>query len=343
VSLKVRLASAVLALNFAALLFSGDGCLASAQATELDISLHSMGLTERGYRIPPLCMELWSVYRAVRWLDADRILVAFTTTPICDREKDLTVDATLRLIVVDRHGKLLNSVNMPYKTRSESDGSPFHWGVWTGPNRTILIEFPWVVASDVPDTGGKVKVMNQDLEVIQQIDTESNNTEYAKMQLATRFEGVTPDKKAVMFSIGERFSGQEKCLLYTGNPLVHTADCSQSDLKKVREQFKNPEGYPVPKGYELSEKWESFPGHSADGSRSSVFLTREENGPCQLADTLCPRHGDLIIFDTGSKQTLFKKSLFVESSFELSPDGRHVAEFFNDRLKLYAVQDPKTP
>jgi hypothetical protein len=212
-----------------------------------------------------------------------------------------------------------------------------HDGIWIGPQQTILVEIGFIPALDQPKSPGKVVVLKDNLEAVQEIETQSNSTtrEYGSFtHYGIRFMGVTADHRAVLFSEEAEQKSKEKCLVYTGIPLKQTGECAQGDLASIKLLFHNPGRFNIPSGHE--ERGDS-PGTSSDGSIASIFVTKRENGLCQLAGTFCPSHGKLTVFETQSKRILFSRTFSVDASLALSPDGRHVAAFTKDKLEILAV------
>jgi hypothetical protein len=277
-------------------------------------------------------------YHAVRWLDAQHVLAAFNTNSLCPKTDSYHVPGNLRLITFDLQGKMLHVMNLAYEAGLESSEHVPHDGIWIGPGRTIVVESPWIVAAEGPNMNGRVRILSESLDLLQEIETESNSTakEYGTFtHYGIHFEGVAEEREAVLFSRDNGNGRERSCLVYTGTPLSQTSECFPSDLSSVKSELRGPKSYPILNGYEAND---DFPGASTDGSRSSVFITREENGLCQLAGAFCPLHGKLLVYETQSQRIVFQKEFSVLGRFALSPDGKHVAAFADDKLEIFSIR-----
>lgn len=219
------------------------------------------------------CITPYMGYQAIQWLDAERVLVMFNTSAQCPNTDKPHAPGTVRLVLLGLNGDLLRTADFAYVAGIEE--SVPHDGLWIGPDKSILIEFPHLPAAGVPNSNGKVRVLNQNLESIQEIETESDETtkQYKVFtHYGIHFEGATRDHQGVVFSKETENGHEGQCLMYTGIPLKQTSECSAEELSLVKAQLQDSGSYPVAKGYEPHAE---VAGNSIDGSRSSVFVIKK--------------------------------------------------------------------
>ena len=121
-----------------ALLLAAGVCTCfSKTGTAPPVELREYGLPDEAFSIWKYarCPEPLLGYHAVRWLDAERVLVAFNTTSICPKKETWHRPANLRLIVFDLKGNRLRQVDVPYEAAMETSAGVSHDGVWVGPGR----------------------------------------------------------------------------------------------------------------------------------------------------------------------------------------------------------------
>jgi hypothetical protein len=314
------------------LLFAASSYMQAQVKPTLTVELATIGVPpdspdENSYNT---CPYQFLAYRAVEWLDAQRVLVAFSTTPRCSQTQGPRRGA-MKLVTLDLQGHPLNSTTVGYDA-GDGIGIPMmlHDGIWIGPEQLVLVDVPGTHLKAQPDSRNKVLVFSQDLRPLQEIDTDYHEV-YGD---STNFKGVQQDRKAVLFWTSDPpGSRHRKCLLYTGAPLRQTGLCSLQELDAIDAQPPLTTSV-VPKSYQQR----ALPGSSMDGSRSSVFMVKEENTVCELSGKLCPTSGKLVVFETPTNRLLFKKDLPLDGRAALSPDGMHMATVEKGNLEIFDLR-----
>src|SRR5579864_3658164 len=129
-------------------------CMNAQWRPIVSIDLRSMGLPPDAFKRQTYreCPYGYLGYRAVDWLDSERLLVAFNTSPDCAKHEGL-VPGSLRLVTFDFEGVALHSTDVPYDA---GDGIGvrviFHDGIWVGPQKTIIVEIPSPHFRELPDS-----------------------------------------------------------------------------------------------------------------------------------------------------------------------------------------------
>jgi hypothetical protein len=273
-----------------------------------------------------LCRHTYLGYRSVRWISTARLLVAFNTTPDCSR-RARRVEGNLRLMTFDLRGIVLNSTDLQYEagegiltTREEPEND----GIWIGPQSTVLVNFPGVLLK-TSMSQPRLVIFSPDLLRIQEVIPKDS----------IKFEGVTADHNSVVFEDDHPRQSPDRiiCLLYSGTPLVQTGHCPSAKIDEVRLPHLqgDPFAVPVPEGYF------AFPiGRSLDGTRVAAFATKE-SALCELAGIFCPSHGKLVVGQKDLKSPLFSIDLSYYGRADVSPDGKYVAVFDKNAVRIFAL------
>jgi hypothetical protein len=312
------------------------GSLPSAAETKpsLTVDLVATGMPadqpeESSYKT---CPYQYLGYRSVQWLDTQRILVAFNTSPYCALKEGIQA-GTLRLIVFDLNGNLLHSADVSYDAGAGLGVLLIaHDGIWIGPNQTVIVEIPGSHLKAQPSSRDKVLVLSSELSPEQEIDTDSHQTYYDGIH----FAGVGADRHAVLFWSSDGGIGHDrKCLLFSGMPLKPDGACTPQDLDELDPSVQYQRPALLPKGYQIR----AFAGSSMDGGRVTLFGVKEGGllGGCDLFGKLCPSHGILITFETATNQLIFKMKLPLSGRAAISPSGKHLALLQNNRLEIFPL------
>jgi len=268
-------------------------------------------------------------YRAVRWLDDERVVLAFSTTPWCSMIAGPR-SGTLKLVTMNMQGRMLHSTTVEYDA-GDGQSSPLtnHDSVWVGPAQTVLVDERGLHLKGHPKANGKLLVFSQELESLQEIDT----GDHEAMGDGNYFEGVSQDRAALLFSTSDPAERkQRRCLLYTGAPLRQTGKCSLGELDAMRSP--HPLGRAiVGKNYQVAVDV----GSSRDGARSSIIILKNESSVCVMSGKLCPKSGKVVVFETATSRLLFRNSLPRSGRAALSPDGRRVAILDKGRLEIFEL------
>ena len=204
-----------------------------------------------------------------------------------------------------------------------------HDGIWIGPNKTIVVEIPGSHLKVQPNSRNKVVVLSSDLAVVQEIDTDSHENYWDRIN----FGGITNNRAQALFWSSDGGVGHErKCFIYTGNPLKQTGTCAEKDLDQPDPPAEYSQSSLLPKGYEVR----AFAGKSMDGARASLFGAKK-SAVCDNFGKFCPTRGELIVFDPRTKKQLFVTSFPLSGRAALSPTGNHVAVIENDRLEIFEL------
>ena len=306
----------------------GVGAAAQTKAGgSVTVDLQKLGLPKETFRADYLmsCGNDLLTYRAVDWVDAGRVLVAFTASPLCPTTLAPAVTAVLKVMTLDAEGKVLHAVNVSY-VAGLNTALP-HDGVWMMADGRVLVEFPPVPMVTGPWARGEVRVLSAELEPLQELDLRAGTP--GELHLA----GLTADGQRAVFWRGTNHYNNAECVEFAGGPLVEKGTCAAAELDAVEARAHDAGGFPAAKG----EQAESFPGAARDGSRASTFLTKTETPECRTQGIDCPTSGTFVVFDTRSKQVLLKTKVSVLGRMALAPDGKHGAVLDKGRLEIVAV------
>jgi hypothetical protein len=87
------------------------------------------------------CPYQFFEYRTVLWLDANRILVGFSSSPTCSMDSQL-MKGTLNLVIFDKQGAVLSRTTLPYDA---GDGNGIRVGnngdIWAGPMTELSFKY----------------------------------------------------------------------------------------------------------------------------------------------------------------------------------------------------------
>jgi hypothetical protein len=312
------------------------GTLAFAQQRTGAIDFIQFGFPHAGRAWnPDACTTPYRGYHWVEWLDDQRLVVIFNTTPVCPPDaKSGSISGNARVVVVTVAGKLEAEREIPYVAdlwQSKTPGS----GLAIGPDNTILVIVSGVPWETVPNADGMVRVFTRDLQPIQEIPTETASTTMgykAFTHFGLHFEGVAIDRKSVVFSEDTGIGKPQKCLLFAGVPLKQVSECGPEVISKRQEDFDADAPYPTPEHTIPT----AFLGRSADQSRSAVFFVKDRP-ICDLTGALCPGKGTLVVYETGTREPLFHQEYSVDAALAFSPDGRKIASFYHNRLEIILI------
>jgi hypothetical protein len=268
-------------------------------------------------------------------LDDEHVVIVFNTTPVCPAHATkASIPGNIRVVVLNTAGDLQHVTDLPYVADLWQRETPHH-GLAIGPRNLIMVIVNGVPWSDLPNADGMVRVFTEELQPVQDILTETASTamEYGTFtHFGVHFEGVTPDRRAVVFAEDTGIGKPQKCILFEGAPLKQVSECNGEDLHKQRENYDVEAPYPISSRYIAT----AFLGRSADQSRSTVFFVRDRS-VCDLAGVLCPGEGTLVVYETRSKKTVFRRKFSLDAGLALSPDGKRIASFVHDRLEIIAI------
>lgn len=299
--------------------------LAQGQIAKVD--LEKLGMPKETFDMYALmrCPNDLLTYRAVGWLDAGTVLVAYTVTPVCPATMAPAANAEMKLATFDTTGKMLHTADAHY-VAGTNNVLP-NGGVWTLANGRVVVEFPpssWVKGVAA---GGGLGVWSAELRLVQTVELQGMTAE------ALHAAGVTADDLKMVLWRGMNEQTDAQCVELSGNPLAETGTCAAAELNAVTARAHEADGYAVPKGEEVMMST----GASRDGSRASAFLTKEETTECRMEGKYCPTSGEFVVFDMKSKQTLLKEKVSVLGRMALAPDGKHAAVMDKGKLEIVAV------
>ncbi|HVC46070.1 MAG TPA: hypothetical protein VND90_02380 [Terracidiphilus sp.] len=296
------------------------------------VDLETLGMPKETFHADALmrCPNDLLTYRAVEWLDAGTVLVAFTATPLCPTTMDPAVNAVLKLATFDTAGKLLHAVNVPY-VAGLNNMLP-HDGVWALADGRVAVELPPTKWVQGPAAVGELAVWSAELKPVQ-VMTLNGGTE-DELHPA----GVTADGRGMLMWRGMNRLSDAHCVVFGGSPIKETGACTAAMLDAMEAAAHDAGGFAVPKG----EAVMTFTGASRDGSRASVFVIREETPECRMQGQYCPTSGTFVVFETKSPatksgQALLKEKVSVLGRMALAPDGKHAAMMDKGRLEIVAV------
>lgn len=278
------------------------------------------------------CPYQYFGYRAVEWLDAQQILVAFSTTPHCATKEGI-LTGKVRLVTFSLDGRPLHSTDLPYDA-GEGLGVRMiqHDGVWIGPGRSVIVEVPGSRLKAQPNSRDKVVVLSSELSSEQEIDTDSHEAYYDGIH----FAGVTGDHQAVLFWTSDGVIGHARsCLVFNGKPLKQMGTCLPQDLESLDPTADYKFSVLLPKNYQVR----AFAGRSMHGERISLFAVKEGGflGACDIVAKFCPSDGELIVFDTNTNRPVLRRRLPLSGRAALSPTGKHLAVMENNRLEVFPL------
>jgi hypothetical protein len=273
------------------------------------------------------CPYQYFGYRWVEWLDAERLLVAFNTSPDC-AVKDGLLTGSLRLATFDVQGNMLHSADVAYDAGNGNGVRIIlHGGIWIGPDQTVIVEVPSPHLKALPNSHDRVLAFSDKLIQIQEIDIDG----HIHIGDGIHFEGVSPDRLRILFSkASDDKTSSRTCLSYSTVPMTNAKACFPQELDSIDPK---PDIDAVPKGYEFA----AFPGSSPDGLRLSVIAVKNGNAFCELFDKFCPSAARLVVFDTYTRRALIKKDLPLDGRAALSLDGGRLAVLERNRLEIFVV------
>ena len=308
---------------------------AQQRSTTIDLAQFGYPPSTRAWN-PEACATSYRGYHWIQWLDDQHLVVIFNTSAVCPSEaKDASISGNARVVVLSTAGKQEAARDIPYVAdlwETKTPGS----GLAIGPEGTILVVVsgvPWV---DAPNADGMVRVFTRDLQPVQEIPTDTASTTMAYKtftHFGVHFEGVTVDRKAVVFSEDTGIGKPQKCLLFAGVPLHQVGECSNDMLEGQRKDFDVDAPYPL-SGNVIPT---AFLGRSADQSLSTVLFVRDRP-ICDLAGAFCPGKGALVVYDTRTKKTLFHRRYSLDTALAFSPDGRKIASFLHNIVQITPIQ-----
>src|ERR1700758_896590 len=101
----------------------------------ISIDLIDKGLPSDFFRkaTSSTCPHQYVGYRAVQWVDSDKLLVAFNTVPDCSGRSWRLV-GNLKILTYDLQGKMLQSAELHYEAGGGRTAPPalLHDGIWIG-------------------------------------------------------------------------------------------------------------------------------------------------------------------------------------------------------------------
>jgi len=297
------------------------------QVVSIDLTVAGLpadAFTQKSYKE---CPYQYFGYRSVEWLDAQRLLVAFNTSPECAVKEGLLA-GSLRLATFDMQGNMLHSADTEYDAGNGIGVRIIgHGGIWIGPRQTVIVEVPSPHLKTLPHSHDRVLAFSEELIQIQEIDSD----DHARIGDGIHLAGVSPDRQRVLFWTANHEKAREQtCLSYSSVPMTNAEACSPQDLDAIDPE---PDMDVVPKGYEFR----AFPGTSTDGLRSSIFAVKNESAFCEVFGKFCPSKGRLVVFETNTKRALIQKDLPLNGRAALSLDGRRLAVLEQNRLKIFVV------
>jgi hypothetical protein len=282
------------------------------------------------------CPYHYPGYYSLQWIDRERVLVAFSTSPICGKKVG-SISGVLRLITFDLRGNMVRSADVPYDAGTGTiyvEPDLRHDGVWIGPEQSLLVEFRGGYSKTQPNSRGKILVLSSELLPQQEIETYPPRDFYDGIHL----ERVTPDHHAVLFWTSAGTREKQKCLVFSGRPLVQTSGCLQSDLNVTdpSDKYWGSARAPLPKGHETLDS----AGSTIDGDRVAVMGAKVA-GFCEAWGMFCPSREMLIVFEVVTKRVVFRMKLPTDGSARatLSTDGKHIAVVEHERLEIFALPD----
>jgi hypothetical protein len=309
--------------------------LAQQRTAAIDLTKFGFPSASRAWN-PDACTPAYRGYHWIQWLDDQHIVAVFNTTPVCPPGvQDAFISGNVRVVVLTVEGKLEAEKDIPYIAdlwETKTPGS----GLAIGPGGTILVIVPGVPWENVPNADGMVRVFTRDLQPVQSILTETASTamEYKTFtHFGIHFEGVTIDHNAVVFSEDTGIGKPQKCLLFAEVPLKQVGECGAGVIRMQRENF-DPEARSPASENEIAT---AFLGRSADQSRSAVFFVRDRP-ICDLAGAFCPGKGTLVVYEAQTREPLFRRKFSVDAALAFSPDGRKIASFLHNDVKIIPIR-----
>ena len=302
-----------------------NGQIKPAVTVDLRVAgLPTDAFTRKSYKE---CRYQYFGYRSVEWLDSQRVLVAFNTSPGCAVKGEL-LPGSLRLVIFDTQGNMLRSADAAYDAGNGMGVRIIrHGGIWIGPRQTVIVDVPSPHLIALPNSHDRVLAFSDELIQIQEIDSD----DHARIGDGIHLTGVSPDRQRVLFwTANHEKTREQTCLSYSSVPMTNAEACTPQDLNSLDPE---PDMDVVPKGYDFG----AFPGASTDGLRSSIFVVRNENAFCELFGKFCPSKGRLVVFETSTKRALFQKDLPLNGRAALSLDGKRLAILEENSLKIFVV------
>jgi hypothetical protein len=284
---------------------------------------------------PEKCTSPYRGYHWIQWLDDNHLVVIFNTSAVCPPgAKDASISGNARVVVLTTAGRLEGERDIPYVAdlwESKTPGS----GLAIGPEGTILVIVSGVPWEKAPNADGMVRVFTRDLQPVQDIPTETAATtmEYGTFtHFGLHFEGVTVDRKAVVFSEDTGIGKPRQCLLFAGLPLHRDDGCNTDLIDRQRKNYDPDAPYPLSEDVIPT----AFLGRSADLSLSTVFFVRDRP-ICDLAGAFCSGKGTLVVYETRTRKPVFRRKYSVDAALALSPDGRKIASFLHDQVEITPI------
>jgi hypothetical protein len=315
-----------------ALLWIGSLCTAAEPKPTLTIDLLAKGLPVDAFKRSSYkeCPHQYRGYRTVQWIDAQRLLVGFNTSPDCAKKEGILA-GVLRLVVFDLKGDALHSVDISYDAGSGIGIRLIqHDGVWIGPDQTVVVEIPGSRLKAQPNSRDRVVVLSSDLSLEQEIDTDSHENYWDGLH----FAGTTADHHEVLFWTSDGVKGHEqKCLLYSGKPLKQAGTCAPEDLHRPDPPAEYRQSTLLPKGYQVV----TLAGSSTDGGRVSLLGVKGEGGLCDIFGKSCRSSARLIVLDTATNRLIFGMGLALDGRAALSPAGKYIAAMENNRIEIFSL------
>jgi hypothetical protein len=208
--------------GIATLLLAVAEC-ASAQskiAPETSVDLSSFGIPKGFFQENERCKYTYNSLRSLLWLDANRLVIAFSTNPECS-EVAGTVSGAIRIVTFDLNGKTLASRDIPYDA---GDGgairlSPAN-GVHKGPGDTIVVQ------NVSAQSRAQLSLFSRDLDPIQQLD----------LPRATLFEDTTSENHWIILETLGKNLGKDYTY-YSGVPLESIGKFSATRAESLGQKI----------------------------------------------------------------------------------------------------------
>jgi hypothetical protein len=315
-------------------LFLCASSFAQQQPSVIDLNKFGYPPAKKAWN-PDACADPYRGYHWIQWLDDQHLVVIFNTSPVCPSGVETeSISGSAKVILLTSAGRLQAEQDIPYVADLWTRKTPGS-GLAIGPEGTILVIVSGVPSEKIPNADGMVRVFTRDLQSIQNISTETASTtmEYGTFtHYGLHFEGISVDRKAVVFSEDTGIGKPQKCLLFAGIPLKQVGDCNSEIIDKQRKDFDADAPFTLPKDAIPT----AFLGRSADLSLSTVFFVKD-CPVCDLAGVFCPGRGTLVVYDTRTGKPLFQRKYSLDAALAFSPDGRKIASFLHNKVAIIQV------
>jgi hypothetical protein len=302
----------------ALLLVSGVAAV-SSERPKMTVDLQGLGLREGVINVDGSrnCNFRSPAYRSVGWLDNNRIVVAFNSTPECS-SKPGKFTGMLKVAIVDLKGKLLRTKEIAYETGWTAKLSWLkNGGVSVGTGGIVIVEF---TAQDpnLQASKSRLLILSSELSILQEIDV-------GRGSLA----GLTKDGSGLMVWSSENLPGVA-CRIYTGVPFKQAGTCPPREDGQTIPPLEYREcaslgGYDV---YGFSE---------ANEKKRAVLFGYKSRAPCADLGIFCSTTSHLFVCDTGPEKARFQLKVVWDAAAALSPDGTKLGVLQKRRLELYLV------